>query len=270
MRSKRSEKLKSQFRPNIFDLQWEVVRRNPRYRKDYRALKENPELAKKPLCGKGPVYFKDRWTALAYKFNLSKAADPSRSWEKFRVPPPKGATMIKKARGTLFLPDDSAIIPVLPFRFKLDQEQPIWATWKGDPSRYLFLKIDPFANEDVILNLIKRELKIFKGNYKKPPAKINERIKWLRIVDVVQKKKLNPDRETFEETYFIVCRAGLIDKPKILPSYRDLDRMIDRYAQGVLLIMNPFNDPLRQLSKDELASYQSTHNLMPKNSPYSY
>ena len=42
-------------RPNILDLRWEVLRRNPQYISDYNQLKNNPKWADEVAGNNGPL-----------------------------------------------------------------------------------------------------------------------------------------------------------------------------------------------------------------------
>jgi len=242
------------FRPDIFDLQWEIIRRNPQFRRDYQALKENSELAQKPLCGKGPVYFKDRWTALAYKFNLSKAADPSRSWEKFKVPPTYKTPNLKALEGGIFLPDDTTYSPVQHFSFKVRRAKGEDHTreedllyWNKYRDRYLWLRVDPTANLPAINKDISQRVKKFrKGSYTK--KKIRERIAWLEFVDKIEKLNPNPTRKFFDNIY-----SKNSDEKK---------RRLKNYARGKILIEKLLNDPLKPISKREIHTYQKNHKFI--------
>ena len=261
MRSKRSEKLKSQFRPNIFDLQWEVVRRNPQYRKDYQALKENPELAKKPLgsvrnaLAGGPPWFKDRWMALAYKFNLSKAVDPLHSWEKFKVPPTYKTPNLKALEGGIFLPDDTTYSPVQHFSFKVRRAKGEDYTreedllyWNKYRDRYLWLRVDPTANLPAINKDISQRVKKFRKGLD-TKNKIRERIAWLTVVDKIEKHNPLPTRATFRKAY-----------PKA--DFEGIRRRLKDYARGKILIEKLLSDPLKPLSKREIYAYLKTHKLI--------
>jgi len=249
-------------RPDINDLKWEVLRRNSEYKEVYKKLQDDPAWAKKPIWGRingEPFYFKNRCELFKYKWNINKIANPPISWKRFKTTPTKQYTIHQKIKANIFLPKDNALDPVQIFGFKSIEDKEVWDDYKNN---FLWLRIDPMASKKTIKHLIEAEIAKGRKGRKISKDKIEERMRWLKIVDRVDKKKNNPDRTTFEKAYQSLCEAGLINKPKSNPDYHDYDRIIDRYTKGKVLIKKPFADPLRESVVDEAISYQTDHNLM--------
>ncbi len=267
---KKRAKAREKFRPDVFDLKWEIVRRIPQYQEDYKALKNNPALARKRL-----KTFKDRWTALAFKFDLkvvggpskktlkeapdpskkklNEAPDPSKSWKDFDLPPTWKPPMFRKAKVELSLPDDNPHHPAQFFWFIDDkganqQGKKKTSTIFDDDykNRYLWMRINPTSSIKEIKALIGNEVSKYKKNIKRTRTTITDMIKWLHVVDKVEKKNPKPTRKTF---------ALLFGKDDAV-----IQRRFKDYARGKILIQCFPN--IKSISKKQVKTYLRAHDFI--------
>ena len=245
-------------RPDVYDLTWEVLRRNPDYRRDFKEHKAAllKSRGHKTVIPTG-TFSPDRapWdaipvndpTAIAWRYGILKITDPSKPWDKLKHQPCKlPATHHKLSGVTAFLPEDNHRSPVQSFKIK---DQSI--------NKYLWLRIDPQGNLKTIERLIGDKVRQHRSLKKLFEARkqIKRRLQWLQIVDLLG------DNPRFDENSFLkLSNSGLV-KARGKIQQKEKDRIVERYTKGKLLIENPSLDPLRSLTEKEISDYQVNHKI---------
>jgi len=114
---------------------------------------------------------------------------------------------------------------------------------------YLLIAVDPRAPVEEVMRYLK-PLLAHRKKFTKTASKrkIDEREKWLKLVDEVEKANPTPTRKTFVKLFGNDPTA--------------INRRIAEYCKAKILIKNPECYPLRSISNAEVRSYKIEHDLL--------
>ena len=242
-------------RPNIYDLKWEIIRRNVAYRNDRERTNKDLMWAFEPVKIE-EFHFDKRLHYIKYKWGVDWLADPSQSWEDtFMVTPVKKGTELRIHRSPCaFTLNAIATSPVI-FQVgdgqDVDQHMIDLSLFTNKPREdYLQVNIDPTANLETIKKMIERFVLDWRNSHpERPPLrrKIKERIGWLKLVDLVEAKPSSLTHNTFTTMF---------------PNGQQHRSKMISYCKGKILIDDPHGDPLRSISDDKIRTYQIARDLI--------
>lgn len=219
--------------PDVNDLRWEIIRRNPDYRSDYEefknALKAGSPKGPFKAAGRGFRFSGELEGFFCQKWDLNRMHDPADSWEVAVIDWPTGEKILNSPADKPRR-EEAAVTEILGFS---NHETEIE---KAGGKDFMYFRVNPNASLDAITEQIRAAVSHHKKNagIKKTKEKITERLFWIDLADRYGEK---PAREQFKA-----------------------DRTLERqWASGRILIENPFDAPLRHVSQKEAEEYVKTH-----------
>lgn len=208
--------------PDAKDFAWEVIRRNPNYQADFKDLQKDPDADKFGSIG-GNTY-PSKWGYYATKWGLIRMKDPIKPWNQ---------------------------LVSSPIQLGLHDPQTVTLTRGSeiDTRQYpdlLFFKVDPWADIGSIQERIKDQIMMYRGERKQPRynRRIGQRMDQLAFFDEVLKEKPTP---TY--LWFLKKHGPRSDSKR------------DTFTMAAILVEKPLLNPLRDISDDEINSYQHEHGL---------
>ncbi|MCF8051568.1 MAG: hypothetical protein K9L59_10050 [Desulfobacterales bacterium] len=252
--------LKRSFRPDIHDLYWEVVRRNPQYRKDYESLIQDPTAAKMAVKV-GKVKYGSTAHYLACCWNLGFMADPKLSWKAADIRIPGSETKIPAGPGnsgflsSLSQPFISTTAP----KEQIEKQEALIdfvketypnfekvAEWLC-PSDRLWICVDPRCNLVKLTELFNLTIGEAREKEKARRQEIKSTIRILEEADKIERKNPSPTQKTFRNLY---------------PQKRTYKQKRRNYSNAKILISSPFENPLREIPTKQIDQYSRAHGLM--------